>query len=114
MTLCSLTSKINPGLSILVLFGRLDVQSVEEIGEALNQAVETCDAGLILDMGDVVFVSSAGLRVLLIAYKQAAAGNKKIGMIRVTPDVYKIFKITALDLGFNISKDEAEAVKVLS
>ena len=104
-------SETNPDVGILSLSGRLGAQSEQELSASLSRALGKNAAGIILDMSAVEFVSSAGLRALLVAYKQAHADGKKIAMIGVRPAVYKIFKLTSFDSSFEIHQTEAEAVK---
>ena len=103
----------NPDIKVVILSGRLDVESAEKLSPTFFQAVEESPVGIIFDMGGVVFISSAGLRTLLITYKQANASDKKIALIRTQPQVYKIFKVAAFDEMFNIFKDEDQAIKAL-
>jgi len=104
----------SPDIDILSLSGRLGVRNEEEFTAALTAAVGESTAGLLLDMSDVDFVSSSGLRALLLAYKQAASGGKKMAMMHVHPRVYKIFKLTLSETMFRICDAEPEAMKVLA
>jgi len=103
----------NPDIKVVILSGRLDVESAEKLSPTFFQAVEESPVGIIFDMGGVVFISSAGLRTLLITYKQANASDKNIALIHTQPQVYKIFKVAAFDKVFNIFKDEDQAIKAL-
>jgi len=113
MTASARVSEINPSISIVSLSGRLGVQTQEELSTTLSQALEQCDGGVLLDMSAVDFVSSAGLRALMVAYKQAQSTGKKMAMIQVRPAVYKIFKLTSFEAIFNIFESEAAAMKSL-
>ncbi len=106
-------SEKNPDIKVVTLSGRLDVESAEKLSPTFFQVVEESPVGIIFDMGGVVFISSAGLRTLLITYKQADASDKKIALIHTQPQVYKIFKVAAFDEVFNIFEDEDQAIKAL-
>ena len=106
--------KHDPEINIISMSGRLDVETSERISPEVLLSIEQCSAGVILDMADVVFVSSAGLRVLLNTYKKAIAADKKIAMIQPQPQVYKIFKVAAFDTMFNICKNEKEALNLFA
>ncbi len=106
-------SEKNPDIKVVILSGRLDVESAEKVSPTFLQAVEESLAGVIFDMGGVVFISSAGFRTLLVTYKQADAAGKKIALIHTQSQVYKIFKVAAFDEVFNIFEDEDQAIKAL-
>lgn len=102
-----------PGFNIVCLQGRLGVRAEQDLLDALEKAVDAADSGLILDMADVEFVSSSGLRTLMLVYKKADAAGKKLGMVQVRPAVYKIFKLTASEKMFLICDTEEAAVEAL-
>ena len=49
-----------------------------------------------------------------MVYKNAATSGTKLAMIRPSPEIYKLFKLAALDLTFNVFENEADAVKAIS
>ncbi len=106
-------SEKNPDIKVVILSGRLDVESAEKVSPTFLQTVEESPAGIIFDMEGVEFISSAGFRTLLVTYKQADAAGKKIALIHTQPHVYKIFKVAAFDQVFNIFTDEDQAIRKL-
>lgn len=113
MTAVLSASAVNPRIKILALSGRLSVETEGQVQPQLLEAISQSPSGLILDLGTVAFVSSAGLRMLIVVYKSAATNGVKLAMIRPAPEIYKLFKLAALDLTFNVFENEAEAVKAL-
>ena len=105
------TSTLNPQVKLLPLSGRLAVETEAQVRPVLTRALQQSPHGLVLDLKEVCFVSSAGLRLLLEIYKAAAASGIRIAMIRPQPEIYKLFKLAALDVTFAVSESEAEAVK---
>ena len=103
----------NPAVRVARMSGRLDATTYGTAQPILVQALESATAGIILDMNSVDFVSSAGLRTLLIVWKQASAEGKPIAMVAVQPSIYKIFKIAALDKIFRFFDGEDEALREL-
>lgn len=102
-----------PGVNVVRLSGRLDATTYEAAHPVILEAVEKSPKGTILDMGSLEFISSAGLRIMLIVWKKAAADGRPIAMIGVQPPIYKIFKIAALDKVFRFFHNEGEAVREL-
>ena len=76
----------------LALEGRLDTLTAPKLEDCLN-AEFTGLTELVFDMKDVEYVSSAGLRVLLMAQKKMnAQGGMKV--VNVNDTVMEIFELT--------------------
>lgn len=100
----------NPAIDIVALSGRLGVNTDPSLDSALMQAIDECEAGLLIDMADVEFISSAGLRLLMLAGKRANAAKRKMALMNARPAVYKIFKLTAGHKVFDIFDNEEAAL----
>lgn len=72
--------------------GRLDTITSPQLESELRDGTEGVTE-LIFDLADLVYISSAGLRVLLSAQKMM---NKKGSMVlrNVKPEIMEIFEIT--------------------
>jgi len=113
MTVALSACTANPRINILALNGRLSVETEDQVQLKLTEAIKQSPNGLILDLGAVNFVSSAGLRMLIVVYKSAATLGIKLAMIRPSPEIYKLFKLASLDLTFNVFENEADAAKAI-
>ena len=76
----------------LALEGRLDTTTAPELEAELNASLDWI-TDLVLDMKDLVYLSSAGLRVVLAAQKRM---NKQGHMTvkNVCADIMEVFEIT--------------------
>ena len=106
-------SEQNPGVLIAHLSDRLDMASCADAGAVLRQATEESQAGVILDLAELVFISSAGLRVILQTAKILRAAGKDMAIIRPQPGVLRVFQVSMLDAVFSFFDTEAEALKGL-
>lgn len=113
MTVVLSASTADSRINILALSGRLSVETEVQVQAQLMEAIKQSPRGLVLDLDAVAFVSSAGLRMLIVVYKSAAASGTQLAMIRPQPEIYKLFKLAALDSTFNVFENEAEAVKAI-
>lgn len=80
--------------------GRIDHQSADAFQKALEPYLANCAAGgdaLVIDMARVDYVSSVGLRVLLVASKRAAAAKGKIAVAAMQATVAEVFRISRFD-----------------
>lgn len=76
----------------LALTGRLDTVTAPELEKALTELLPRADS-LVLDMGSLEYISSAGLRVILKAYK-ALAAKGGLQLTGVQEAVREVFDIT--------------------
>lgn len=106
-------SEVDPAFTVARLSGRMGLEAQSEALPDLQKAVEQCQAGLIVDLADVTFISSAGLRVLMAVFQQAAAAGRKAAVTRARPDVYKLLKLAGVDKAFNVHDTEEAALLTL-
>lgn len=78
---------------ILRLNGRLDTDTAPQLQEAIDAMPEDV-RDLQIDMEQLEYVTSAGLRVLLAAMKKMKAGGGKMTVYNVNDAVMEVFQIT--------------------
>jgi anti-anti-sigma factor len=83
-------------LLVLRLAGRLDANWCNHVQNALAAAVRDGEHQIHLDMAEVGYVSSAGLRVLLSFYKQLRAINGLFGVARASAAVRDVLELAGL------------------
>jgi len=79
--------------TLFVLDGRLDTTSAPKLQEVLIPEFDVI-SHVELDFTKIAYVSSAGLRVLLMGVKTAQAKGGQQTVIGVTPDVMEVFEMT--------------------
>lgn len=82
---------------VLKVSGRIDHASADGFQAALQPHLTQCKAGgnvVVLDFSGVEYISSVGLRVLMIAAKQAKAQRGAIAVAAMQPVVKEIFEIS--------------------
>lgn len=98
------------GFTVMTLNGKLDTVSSPEVQSALLAALESADKGVVIDMAEVAYVSSAGLRVMLIGGKTAKSKGKVFRIAGLKPAVAEVFKMSGFDRLLEIHPDVAKAV----
>ena len=84
--------KRNAGETIIEICGRLDTTTAPTLDKTINNDIGDTKK-LVLDLGGLEYISSAGLRVLLGAQKKM----QKIGSMKVTKvceEVMEVFEMT--------------------
>jgi anti-sigma B factor antagonist len=87
------------GATVLQLSGRLDGTTSAATDTKLADAVGR-NPTLILDMSALDYISSAGLRVLLKAAKQAQTAKQKLLLAGLQPSVKQVFEISGFSTLF--------------
>lgn len=82
----TVTKTQNGDAVTLQIDGRVDTNTSPALQNEILGAFQTAK-NLILDMEKVVYVSSAGLRALLIGQKTAASKGGKMELLNVAPTV---------------------------
>ena len=83
--------KIDNSTVTLSLIGRLDTNTASELEAAIHE-INSVD--LILDCEKLEYVSSAGLRVLLLIQKKVNNSIKSFTLINVCEDVKEVLHMT--------------------
>ena len=91
----------NGEIALLSLEGRLDTLNAPQLQKTLSKVFSEAKA-IELDFDRVEYVSSAGLRVLLLAEKNAISSGKSITLKNVSAEIMEIFEVTGFTGILNI------------
>ena len=84
--------KMNAAEAVIQIGGRLDTITAPTLEKTINEEIGNAK-NLILDMKDLAYISSAGLRVLLAAQKKMQKiGSMKV--VNVCEAVMDVFEMT--------------------
>lgn len=100
-------------LLILDLSGRLDASSSAEALEQFNGIIDAGNTQLVANLGQLEYISSAGLRVFLMIAKKLKAAQGKIHLCHLPDYVKEIFEISGFASIFPIHATEAEAITAI-
>ena len=97
------------GFLVLGLEGRLDAVSSKMFEEKVLALVDGGERRIVIDLSRLDYVSSAGLRVFLVASKRFTAAGGKVVLCSLQEPVKQVFDILGFYSIFSIlnSKDEA-------
>jgi anti-anti-sigma factor len=102
---------------VLAPKGRIDHATSEGLRAALEPHLAACAAGrdhVVLDLAGVDFISSAGLRILMLAAKQAKAQRGFLAVAAVQPLVGEILEISKFTLVLRTLSSVRDAVAAAS
>ncbi|MFB0552941.1 MAG: STAS domain-containing protein [Phycisphaerae bacterium] len=93
----------------------LEERDIKALQDSIMSVVEqTKRIKLILDFGNVQFLSSAVLGLLIRLSKRIYEHDGQLKLCNINPKIFEIFKITRLTKTFDIYKDVESAVEDLS
>lgn len=96
---------------ILKLNGRLDTETAADFELAAHDLTSAGDKHFVVDMSNISYVSSAGLRVLLALAKQMDKAGGVLRLCGMAASVRQVFDLSGFTKLFTISADVAGALK---
>jgi anti-anti-sigma factor len=105
-------------VTLIHIQGRIDHKTAKDFENTLKPLLDDCVAGhykkILMDLGDVGFMTSAGLRVLMIAAKTCDEQKGEIAVAALQPLIKEIFKISRFDLILRVFPTVQSALENLS
>lgn len=97
-------------VAIVKLAGRLDSGTARAAEDGFNGLLANGTPYLAVDMSKLEYISSAGLRVLLVVAKKVQQAKGKVALFGLLPNVREVFSVSGFDTIFAIEADRAAAV----
>lgn len=97
------------GAIVVVLAGELDLYNAEEVRSALLEAVAEGPALLVVDLGEVTFVDSTALGVLVDIHRRMG-GRDKFHLAAPGLETRRALEVSGLDRHFSVHDTVAEAL----
>lgn len=105
------TKKIN-NVIVIYLAGKLDVHVSAEIEKEINKIIDNePDTHLLLNLSQVEYMSSSGLRIFVSTMRILKESNRKLKLCNMNSAVMKIFEVVELMDMFDIYSNEEAALK---
>lgn len=99
---------------VLLPAGRLDSGNARSFESIVMERINNGERRLIVDFSRLDFISSSGLRVLLIAAKTLQAGDGKIVLCAMKNHIEEVFRISGFDRIIPIKDSRAAALEASS
>jgi anti-sigma B factor antagonist len=102
---------------VLSVQGRLDQDTCAAFTTDLMKHVDAAAAqsgAVVLDLGGLEYISSAGLRCFMLASRQAKSQRARISVAALQPMVAEIFQISHFNLVFQVFPTVREALGAVS
>lgn len=102
------------GVLIAAPEGRIDGINALQFQEALNNQIDESVSGVIIDMGDLNYISSAGLRAVLLISKALQQREAKLVLCALRAPIREVFQISGFDQIIAIRDDRGGALAVVN
>jgi stage II sporulation protein AA (anti-sigma F factor antagonist) len=101
----------NGDVCLVSLSGRIDSGNAGELTARLSKLLSSGEKSIVVDLGAVIYLTSAAFRALLIAADEAERNQAKFALCSVAGQVRELFDMGGLLEAFIIfpSRDEALA-----
>ncbi len=80
-------------ISVIKVGGYIDTTTSSEVERALNGLLKQGRFQIIIDLGNVDYISSAGWGILISEIKSIRENNGDLKLVKMIPDVYEIFEL---------------------
>ncbi len=102
-----------PNALVFVVRGRLDGSTAPALQEQLLASFDGAPA-IILDCAALDYISSAGLRVLLLATKDCKKAGRPFGICSLCSDVLEVFQLSGFNSIIDIFASREQALAQLA
>jgi anti-sigma B factor antagonist len=97
------------GAAIVAMEGELDIATEAQATDELARAMDGCEV-LVVDLRQLGFLDSTGVRVLLAADLRAREHGMRFGVVRGDGMVGRLLEVTRIDQRFPVVNDPGELI----
>ena len=100
--------------TVVTVTGRLDAITTPEYEKKLHELIQGGEKFLVIDFEKLDYISSAGLRGLLLTAKQLKAVSGQVRFAHVAGPVKEVFDMSGFGSIFQIDASVADALSALA
>ena len=96
---------------IVQVEGRVDAATAPDLEKKLHDLFESQERKFLIDLTNMEYISSVGLRVLLQLAKKIKTSSGQVILCGLQDQVYEVFEISGFTSIFSICSNQEEALK---
>jgi anti-anti-sigma factor len=100
-------------VAVYRIVGRVDASTSPNLESTVGSAIAAGTPRIVYDMREVSYISSAGLRGILLIAKQAKAANGGLAVFGLQPGIDEVFQTSGFHNIVPIAPDETQALAKL-
>jgi anti-sigma B factor antagonist len=109
-----ITQRVEDGIAVVQPNGRIDTEAAEQLDQVLQAAVASGSHKIVVDMSEVEYISSAGLRSLAAVLVRCRDEGGDMKLAGLNERVTRVFKIIGFDLLMSVSDTVETAISEFS
>ena len=98
------------GIMVATAEGRVDGANAQEFQKELADAIDETDRAVVLDLGKITYISSAGLRVILLVAKALNRQDAELAVCSLSDPIREIFEISGFDKIIPVRASQSDAI----
>ncbi len=98
-------------INIVIPSGRLDSMTAPNFESELLSQIEASTKGVIVDFNGLDYVSSAGLRIMLMTAKRMKAASRRLIICGLSDSIHDVFRISGFLPIFTIVDSREDAIE---
>lgn len=102
------TTIVSPNLEVFAPFGTLDKSKGKQLRQQINHSIKQQAKIVLIDMKNVTYMDSSGLKALTLIRKMLGATGGKLFLTSINEPVQILLELTSLDSVFEIFTDHNE------
>ncbi len=103
-----ITTKKDSGITVVYPSGRIDTSTAKNFEEGIMKIIPD-NQQIIISFSNISYISSAGLRVILVAGKKIAAVQGQLALSDMSEKIHEVFKMSGFDKILKIYPTYSEA-----
>lgn len=100
------------GVDILSFSGNLDTNNSPAAEKEVNRMIDEGSGQILFNFGELNFIASSGLRILLATAKKLKASGGTMYVCSLNETVQEVFDISGFATILNLAADEEEALSL--
>lgn len=107
-----IVEELPSGITRAVLIGRMDIEGAAAVDLRFN-ALAAARVGLAVDLAQVSFLASMGIRTLMLCARNMSARGRRLALVGPQPNVEKVLRASGVDEVMPIFADLDSATEAL-
>ena len=95
-------NSVQNGVTLIQIAGKLDTNTAQEADKSINKTIDEGNHKLKIDFSELVYISSAGLRIMLSVSKKLKQLSGDLTLCGMNETVKEVFEISGFTMIFNI------------
>ena len=105
--------KIENNVKVIAISGRLDAVTAPDYEKRIREMIDSGNSDFVVDFEQLDYISSAGLRALLLMAKLLKEKGRQVCLANVKGNVRSVFEISGFTKIFKIEESIPAALAVL-